>query len=136
MVPLKILKKEKINMEEKFSNDSFERQDYDEIKDMLNDLLLDLFKTMLDYKNVSYVNEENNFEYLDVLVRINYPQFSEDLIHLSVSRNEPNHSHLDIIKTMLSTYACLNKLYSDSEFEKRYLECNLNNSEDIIDDYD
>lgn len=123
-------------MEENFSKNSSEQQDYNEIKDMLSNLLLDLFKTMLDYKNIQYVGEENNFEYLDALVRINYPQFSENLIHLSVSRNEPNHSHLDIIKTMLSTYACLNKLYSDSEFEKRYLECNLNNSEDIIDDYE
>lgn len=129
-------RQERISMEENFSKNLSEQQDYNEIKDMLSNLLLDLFRTMLDYKNIQYVGEENNFEYLEALVRINYPQFSENLIHLSVSRNEPNHSHLDIIKKMLSTYACLNKLYSDSEFEKRYLECNLNNSEDIIDDYD
>ena len=123
-------------MEEKFLRDSFEQQDYDEIKNMLNNLLLDLFRTMLDYKNVSYVNEKNNFEYLDSLVRINYPQFSEDLIHLSVSRNAPNHTYLDVIKTMLSTYVCLMKKYNDFAFEKKYLECNPNNGEDVIDDYD
>ena len=113
----------------------FEQQDYNDIKDMLNNLLLDLFRTMLDYKNVSYVNEENNFEHLDALVRINYPQFSEDLIHLSVSRNEPNHTYLDVIKTMLSTYVYLKKMYNDSAFEKRYLESNPNSGEDVIDNY-
>ena len=113
----------------------FEQQDYNDIKDMLNNLLLDLFRTMLDYKNVSYVNEENNFEHLDALVRINYPQFSEDLIHLSVSRNEPNHTYLDVIKTMLSMYVYLKKMYNDSAFEKRYLESNPNSGEDVIDDY-
>lgn len=122
-------------MEEKISKDSFEQKDYNEIKDLLNELLLDLFRTMLDYKNVSYMNEENNFEYLDALVRINYPQFSEDLIHLSTSRNEPNHTCLDIIKTMLSTYVYLKKMYNNSAFEKKYLECNKNNGEDIIDNY-
>ena len=30
---------------------------------------------MLDYKNVSYINEEDDFEYLDSLVRLTYPQF-------------------------------------------------------------
>ena len=91
---------------------------------------------MLDYKNESYENEENNFEYLDALVRIAYPQFSQDLIHLSVLKNEPNHTYLDVIKTMLSTYVCLKKMYNDSAFEKKYLECNPNNGEDVIDDYD
>ena len=118
-------------MEEKFSKDSFEQEDYDEIKGMLNDLLLDLFRTMLDYKNVSYVNED-----LDCLVRMNYPQFSEDLMHLSISRSEPNHTYLDVIKTMLSTYVSLKKMYNNSELEKRYFECNPNNGEDIIDDYE
>ena len=122
-------------MEEKFSKDSFEQEDYDEIKGMLNDLLLDLFRTMLDYKKVSYVNEENNFEHLDCLVRMNYPQFSEDLMHLSISRSEPNHTYLDVIKTMLSTYVSLKKMYNNSALEKRYFECNPNNGEDIIDDY-
>lgn len=123
-------------MEEKFSKNSFEQKEYDEIKDMLKNLLLELFKTMLDYKNISYANEENNFEYLDSLVRINYPQFSEDLIHLSVSRSEPNHTYLDVIKTMLSTYMYLKKMYNNSEFENRYLECNPQNGEDVTDDYD
>ena len=123
-------------MEEKNSKDSFEQEDYDEIKVMLNGLLLDLFRTMLDYKNVSYVNEENNFEHLDCLVRMNYPQFSEDLMHLSISRSEPNHTYLDVIKTMLSTYVSLKKMYNNSALEKRYFECNPNNGEDIIDDYE
>ena len=123
-------------MEENFSKNSFEQKEYDEIKDMLKNLLLELFKTMLDYKNISYANEENNFEYLDSLVRINYPQFSEDLIHLSVSRSEPNHTYLDVIKTMLSTYMYLKKMYNNSKFENRYLECNPQNGEDVTDDYD
>lgn len=103
---------------------------------MLQDLLLDQFRTMLDYKNVSYEKEENNFEHLDALVRINYPQFSEYLIDISVSRSEPNHTYLEIIRKMLSTYICLKKMYNNSELEKRYLESNPNNGEDIIDDYD
>lgn len=123
-------------MEKFFSKDYFEEKNYYEIKDMLKNLLLELFRTMLDYKNVSYANEENNFEHLDALVRINYPQFSEDLIHLSVLRSAPHHTYLNIIKTMLSTYVHLKKMYKDSEFEKRYFECNPNNGEDIIDDYD
>ena len=100
-------------MEENFSKNSSEQQDYNEIKDMLSNLLLDLFKTMLDYKNIQYVGEENNFEYLDALVRINYPQFSQTLIHLSVLRNEPNHTYLDVIKTLLSTYIHLKDMYND-----------------------
>ena len=123
-------------MEEKFIKDSFEQQDYDEINDMLNNLLLDLFRTMLNYKNISYANEENNFEYLDSLVRINYPQFSGDLIYLSVLRHEPNHTYLNVIKTMLYTYVYLKKMYNDSSLEKKYLECNPNNGEDVVDDYD
>ena len=111
-------------------------EDYNEIKAILNDLLIDLFKTMLDYKNVTYTNEEDNFEYLDALIRINYPQFSEILIHLSVLRTEPKHTYLYIIKTMLSTYMYLKKMYNNSELENKYLECNKNNTEDVVDDYD
>ena len=40
-----------------------DKQEYDEIIKILNILYLDLFTTMLDYKNESYENEENNFEY-------------------------------------------------------------------------
>ena len=120
-------------MEENLIENSFEQQDYNEIKDMLKNLLLDLFRTMLDYKNISYENEENNFEYLDTLVRINYPQFSQSLIHISVLINEPNdNTYLDIIKELLATYINLKDMYMDFEFEKKYLECNPNSGEDVI----
>ena len=119
-------------MKTNFSKNLFDQQSYDEIIEMLDNLYLDIFRTMLDYKNVSYVNEENNFEYLDSLVRINYPQFSQTLIHLSVSRNEPNRTYLDVINTLLSTYIHLKDMYSNTEFERKYLECNQNNDEDII----
>ena len=121
-------------MENNFLKDLFNRQRYNEVIDILDNLYIDLFKDMLDYKNESYVNEENNFEYLDSLVRINYPQFSQTLIHLSVLRNEPNHTYLDVIKTLLSTYIHLKDMYNDSEFERKYLECNANNGEDVVDD--
>ena len=119
-------------MENDFSKNPFEQQNYDEVIEMLNNLYLDLYRTMLDYKNVSYVNEENNFEYLDSLVRINYSQFSQSLIHLSVLRNEPNQTYLDVIKTLLSTYIHLKDRYNDSEFERKYLECNANNNDDDV----
>ena len=120
-------------MEVKFSEKSFDQQSYDEIIDMLNKLYLDLFRTMLDYKNESYMNGEDNFEYLDSLVRIRYPQFSQDLIHLSVLRNEPNYyTYLDIINALLSTYIHLKDMYKNSEFENKYLECNQNSGEDIV----
>lgn len=119
-------------MENDFSKNSFEQQNYDEVIEMLNNLYLDLFRTMLDYKNVSYVNEENNFEYLDSLVRITYPQFSQSLIHISVSRNEPYHTYLEVISVLLSTYIHLKNMYDDADFEKKYLECNPNNGEDIV----
>ena len=45
--------------------DIFNKKTYQEIKAMLNDLYLELFRDMLDYKKVSYLKEENNFEYLD-----------------------------------------------------------------------
>ena len=129
-------KKERINMENNFLKDLFNRQRYNEVIDILDNLYIDLFKDMLDYKNESYVNEENNFEYLDSLVRINYPQFSQDLIHLSVVRNEPNYTYLDIINSLLSTYMHLKDMYKNSEFENKYLECNENSGEDIVDDYE
>ena len=110
----------------------YNQEKYEEIINMLKDLYLDLFRIMLDYKNKSYENEENNFEYLDSLVRINYPQFSQTLIHLSVLRNEPNHTYLDVIKTLLSTYIHLKDMYNDSEFERKYLECNANNNDDDV----
>ncbi len=119
-------------MEIKDIYDRDNREKYKEIINMIEDLYLDLFRTMLDYKNVSYVNEENNLEYLDSLVRINYPQFSQTLIHLSVLRNEPNHTYLDVIKTLLSTYIHLKDMYNDSEFERKYLECNANNNDDDV----
>ena len=99
---------------------------------MITDLYLDLFRIMLDYKNVSYINQEDNFEYLDSLVRITYPQFSQSLIHLSVSRNEPYHTYLEVISVLLSTYIHLKNMYDDADFEKKYLECNPNNGEDIV----
>lgn len=119
-------------METNFLEDSFEQQNYDEIKEKFDKLYLELFRTMLDYKNVSNSNEENNFEYLDSLVRMNYPQFSQTLIELSVSRNEPSHTYLDVINTLLSTYIHLKDMYKDEGFEKKYLECNPNNGEDVI----
>lgn len=123
-------------MDNNFLKDLFNRQRYNEVIDILDNLYIDLFKDMLDYKNESYVNEENNFEYLDSLVRINYPQFSQDLIHLSVVRNEPNYTYLDIINSLLSTYMHLKDMYKNSEFENKYLECNENSGEDIVDDYE
>ena len=123
-------------MENNFLKDLFNRQRYNEVIDILDNLYIDLFKDMLDYKNESYVNEENNFEYLDSLVRINYPQFSQDLIYLSVVRNEPNYTYLDIINSLLSTYMHLKDMYKNSEFENKYLECNENSGEDIVDDYE
>ena len=110
----------------------YNQEKYEEIINMLKDLYLDLFRIMLDYKNKSYENEENNFEYLDSLVRITYPQFSQSLIHLSVSRNEPNHTYLEVISVLLSTYIHLKNMYDDADFEKKYLECNPNNGEDIV----
>lgn len=115
-----------------FSEDLFNQQNYDEIINMLNKLYLELFRTMLDYKNELYTNEENNFEYLDSLVRIIYPQFSQNLIHLSVLRNEPNHTYLEIISTLLSTYIHLKDMYKDSKFENKYLRCNPDSCEDIV----
>ena len=123
-------------MENNFLKDLFNRQRYNEVIDILDNLYIDLFKDMLDYKNESYVNEENNFEYLDSLVRITYPQFSQDLIYLSVVRNKPNYTYLDIINSLLSTYMHLKDMYKNSEFENKYLECNENSGEDIVDDYE
>ena len=123
-------------MENNVLKDLFNKQRYNEVIDILDDLYIDLFKDMLDYKNESYVNEENNFEYLDSLVRITYPQFSQDLIYLSVVRNEPNYTYLDIINSLLSTYMHLKDMYKNSEFENKYLECNENSGEDIVDDYE
>ena len=123
-------------MDNNFLKDLFNRQRYNEVIDILDNLYIDLFKDMLDYKNESYVNEENNFEYLDSLVRITYPQFSQDLIYLSVVRNEPNYTYLDIINSLLSTYMHLKDMYKNSEFENKYLECNENSGEDIVDDYE
>lgn len=123
-------------MENNVLKDLFNKQRYNEVIDILDDLYIDLFKDMLDYKNESYVNGEHDFEYLDSLVRISYPQFSEDLIHLSVVRNEPNYTYLDIINSLLSTYMHLKDMYKDSEFENKYLKCNENNGEDIVDDYE
>ena len=123
-------------MENNVLKDLFNKQRYNEVIDILDDLYIDLFKDMLDYKNESYVNGEHDFEYLDSLVRISYPQFSQDLIHLSVVRNEPNYTYLDIINSLLSTYMHLKDMYKDSEFESKYLKCNENNGEDIVDDYE
>ena len=123
-------------MENNVLKDLFNKQRYNEVIDILDDLYIDLFKDMLDYKNESYVNWEHDFEYLDSLVRISYPQFSQDLIHLSVVRNEPNYTYLDIINSLLSTYMHLKDMYKDSEFENKYLKCNENNGEDIVDDYE
>ena len=123
-------------MENNVLKDLFNKQRYNEVIDILDDLYIDLFKDMLDYKNESYVNGEHDFEYLDSLVRISYPQFSQDLIHLSVVRNEPNYTYLDIINSLLSTYMHLKDMYKNSEFENKYLKCNENNGEDIVDDYE
>lgn len=123
-------------MENNVLKDLFNKQRYNEVIDILDDLYIDLFKDMLDYKNESYVNGEHDFEYLDSLVRISYPQFSQDLIHLSVVRNEPNYTYLDIINSLLSTYMHLKDMYKNSEFENKYLECNENSGEDIVDDYE
>ena len=120
-------------MEANFFTDSLDKQNYDEIIDMIDKLYLDLYKKMLDYKNVSYKNEENNFEYLDVLVRMAYPQFSQSLIHISVLRAQPNHTYLEIINEFLSTYINLKNMYKDAEFEKKYKKCNPNDGEDILD---
>lgn len=123
-------------MEPNFLKDLFNQQRYDEVIEMLDNLYLDLFRTMLDYKNESYENEENNIQYLDSLVRISYPQFSQDLIHLSVLRNEPNYTYLDRINALLSTYMHLKDMYKNTDFENKYLACNADNSDDVVDDYE
>lgn len=119
-------------METKNLYDRDDHEKYEEIINIVNDLYLDLFRMMLDYKNVSYVNQEDNFEYLDALVRLTYPQFSQSLIECSVSRNESNHTYLDVINTLLSTYTRLKNMYNDAEFEKKYLECNPNSGDDVV----
>lgn len=114
----------------------FNKEEYDEIMDILKNLYLDLFKTMLDYKNKSYKGEEDNFEYLDSLVRLSYPQFSSDLIHISVLRNEPHYTYFERIRAMLLTYVNLKNMYNNTEFEKKYFSSDENTGEDVIDDYE
>ena len=89
----------------------YDRDDYEKYKEIIN-MITDL--------------------YLDSLVRITYPQFSQSLIHISVSRNEPYHTYLEVISVLLSTYIHLKNMYDDADFEKKYLECNPNNGEDIV----
>ena len=48
-------------MEIKDIYDRDNREKYKEIINMIEDLYLDLFRIMLDYKNVSYINEEDDF---------------------------------------------------------------------------
>lgn len=120
-------------MENQDFENLYNQQKYHEIIDMLNNIYLELFREMLDYKKESYENEENNFEYLDSLVRIIYPQFSQDLIHLSALRNEPSYTYLEVIRELLYTYMHLKNMYKNSEFENKYLKCNENSDEDIID---
>ena len=98
-------------MEIKSLYDRDDQEKYKEIINMITDLYLDLFRIMLDYKNVSYINQEDNFEYLDSLVRLSYPQFSQSLIECSVSRNEPNHTYLDVINGSMSNSVGETKTY-------------------------
>jgi len=109
--------------------DLFNQKKYDEVIDMLKYLYVDLYHDMLDYKNQKYDGKEDNYDYLSVLIRNNYPQFKDDLIHLSVLYSEPDTSYLDQINSLLSTYMFMKKQYKNSQFESNFL-----NSENVEDE--
>ena len=89
-----------------------------------------------DERGFVWLGTQTGLDRFDGVSVITYPQFSQDLIHLSVVRNEPNYTYLDIINSLLSTYMHLKDMYKNSEFENKYLECNENSGEDIVDDYE
>lgn len=88
------------------------RKEYE--KEILNykKKFVDLYKEMLDYKEISY-QDIDSFEGLGALVSINYPQYSDRIILLSNSLMNPDDTYKDVITNMRSVYLGMSKHYME-----------------------
>lgn len=101
-------------MENNILKNLFIQKRYDEVVEMLESLYCDLYKEMLDYKNISYNVE--GYNQLGSLIRKNYPQFHDDLVHVQAIGSDTNSTYLDHINALLSTYMHMRdeyKYYAD-----------------------
>lgn len=121
-------------MEKNFIKDLFSQQRYNEVIEMLDSLYLDLYRTMLDYKQMDYSKNELTVDYLSSLVRISYPQFSDNITHLDILGSEPEVTYLDRINALLSTYMLMKDNYKNEAVEKAFSldENEDNDDEDFI----
>lgn len=120
-------------MENNILKNLFIQKRYNEVVEMLESLYCDLYKEMLNYKNVSFNVE--GYNQLGSLVRKNYPQFHEDLVHVQAIASDTNSTYLDYINILLSTYMHMKdeyKYYASMPYDENAEDENLEINDDFI----
>lgn len=106
----------------------FELEDgmtYNELYNKEIEKFVKLFKDMLDFLNVKY--NTNDIFSLIILVKNNYPYYTEILMNLSVTMKDPNLTYIMILDTMEDIYDNLSKNYKNhkenmEKYEKKLKE--------------
>ena len=106
----------------------FELEDgmtYNELYNKEIEKFIKLFKDMLDFLNVKY--DTNDIFSLIILVKNNYPYYTEILMNLSVTMKDPNLTYIMILDTMEDIYDNLSKNYKNhkenmEKYEKKLKE--------------
>ena len=98
-----------------------EGQTYEDLYNEKKEKFIELFKEMLDYRNVKH--EENSFETLKALIRDNFPYYRDSLISLSVMMSNPTETYISLLNSMDSVYNYFAKTYKNHEENmKKYNE--------------
>lgn len=116
-------------MKKNILKELFVQKKYDEVIELIESLYADLFKEMLDYKNVDYDKDDGYFT-LEAMVMKNYPQFRDDLIHVRAVSSNVEATYLDCINALLNTYMRLKDDY------KYYAKFKIDEDDDIDDEED
>lgn len=110
-----------------------ENQKYKEEYQLQKKRFIKLFQEMLDFISADYEKDREDFDYLQAEVTVNFPFYSNILIHLSVRMWSVDETYPELLEGMRNIYNKLAKDYKN--YEQHMAEYNEEEDEfSILDD--
>lgn len=90
----------------------FKKEKYDDVIKLIKEEYVELFREMLDFKNVEY-SLDDDFDILSTKIPFTYPQYSDKMVRLSNVLMDPEESYLDVLNSMLNIYDSMKSDYKE-----------------------
>lgn len=105
----------------------FDKEKFNKTIKLLKSIYKQLFIEMLDYKSDKVEEDYKEMEYyqLSPLIRVYYPQFSDNITLLNVSFSNTDETYIDTINTFLLTYKFFKENYKKEYDEEKYKDVDI-----------